>query len=135
MVNHQNRLVSSVVPQGSVLGSLLFILYVNDLPSQVKSYCKLFADDAKLYKDLQNSEDFKMIQDDLDQGSKLTVASSKFATLKKSHLLPVKNVGSKKLLTGNSVVKVISLKTKPIFTEIILVFISQNTIPYGQRHY
>ena len=44
--------VSSGVPQGSVLGPLLFILYVNDLPSQVSSFCKLFADDAKLYKDL-----------------------------------------------------------------------------------
>ena len=31
--------------------------------------------------------------------------------------------------------KVISWKNKPIFTEIILVFIRQNTIPYDQRHY
>ena len=41
------------------------------------------------------------------QGSKLKVASSKFATWK-SHLLPIEKVGSKKLLPGNSVVKVIS---------------------------
>ena len=40
------------------------------------------------------------------QGSKLTVASSKFAT-KKSHLPPVKHVGSKKLLPWNSVMEVI----------------------------
>ena len=60
--------VSSGVPQGgSVLGPLvlLFILYVNDLPHEVKSYCKLFADDVKLYKDLQNFEDFETIQNDL----------------------------------------------------------------------
>ena len=53
--------VSSGVPQGSVLGPLLFILYVNDLPAQVNSFCKLFADDAKLYKDLQNLEDFESL--------------------------------------------------------------------------
>ena len=57
--------VSSGIPQGSVLGPLLFILYVNDLPSEVSSFCKLFADDAKLYKDLQNLEDFEMIQNDI----------------------------------------------------------------------
>ena len=57
------------------------------------------------------------------QGSKITVASSKFAT-RKSHLLPAKNVSSKKLLPRNSVMKVITL---PV--------IRQNTIPYGQRHY
>ena len=62
------------------------------------------------------------------------INSSKFAT-GKSHLLPAKNVGSKKLLPGNSVIKVISWKNKPIFTEITLPIIRQNTIPYGQRHY
>ena len=64
------------------------------------------------------------------QGSKLTEASSKYAT-SKSHLLPLKNVGSKKSLPGNSVLKVVSWKNKPIFLEIILIFIRQNTIPYG----
>ena len=42
-----------------------YSLYVNDLPSEVSSFCKLFADDAKLYKDLQNLEDFEMIRNDI----------------------------------------------------------------------
>ena len=45
----------------------------------------------------------------LKQGLKLTVASGKLATWK-SHLLPIEKAGSKKLLPGNSVVKVISGK-------------------------
>ena len=59
--------LSSGVPQGSILGPLLFIMYVNDLVDQVNSFCKLFADDAKLYKDLQNLKDFETIQDDLNK--------------------------------------------------------------------
>ena len=65
--------VSSGVPQGSVLGPLLFIMYVNDLPDEVQSFTKLFADDAKLYKDLQNLEDFEMIQDDLNKLCQWTI--------------------------------------------------------------
>ena len=42
--------VTSGVPQGSVLGPTLFILYVNELPELVQGQIKLFADDAKIYR-------------------------------------------------------------------------------------
>ena len=48
-----------------MLGLLLFILYINDLPEIVKSHCKLSADDAKIYKEINDVEDFEDIQDDL----------------------------------------------------------------------
>ena len=48
-VNSNSTPVSSGVPQGSVLGPILFLVYTNDLPEQVSSRVRLFADDTAIY--------------------------------------------------------------------------------------
>ena len=54
--------VSSGIPQGSILGPLLFIIYINDLSNDAKCTCKIFADDTKIY-DTDNNH--TLIQNDL----------------------------------------------------------------------
>ena len=58
--------VLSGVPQGSVLGPILFILFVNDMDLVVSSKILKFADDAKLYLQLKNEKSAAQLQDDLD---------------------------------------------------------------------
>ena len=58
--------VTSGIPQGSVLGPLLFILYINDLPDCVQNEVRMFADDTKLFKEVENISTCPL-QDDLDR--------------------------------------------------------------------
>ena len=57
--------VTSGVPQGSVLGPALFLVYINDLPECVKSTPRLFADDCLLYRVIKSREDAELLQLDL----------------------------------------------------------------------
>ena len=59
--------VVSGVPHGTVLGSLLFSLHINDTMSDIESEIRLFADDCVCYREIKDMEDTLKLQKDIDR--------------------------------------------------------------------
>ena len=58
--------VISGVHQGTILGPLPFLTYINDLPNNIHSSIRLFADDCVLYREIKNEIDSQELQRDLN---------------------------------------------------------------------
>ena len=54
--------VLSGIPQGSILGPILFTIFINDISENIQSYCRIFADDTKIY---NLTSDCKVLQEDV----------------------------------------------------------------------
>lgn len=59
--------VTSGIPQGSVIGPMLFVIYINDLPSVCSSEVRLFADDTKLFNRSDKPDAASILQEDLNR--------------------------------------------------------------------
>ena len=80
--------VRSGVPQGTVLGLLMFLLYINDIGDHLNhSTIRLFADDCLLYRTISNQDDADRLQDDLDKLQEWTETWQMNFNAKKCYLL------------------------------------------------
>ncbi|CAH8567706.1 unnamed protein product [Dicrocoelium dendriticum] len=83
--------ISSGVPQGSVLGPLLFLVYINDLPDNIQSSMQIFADDAKIWRVIHSTSDCALLQNDLDRINKWADINHLPLNPAKCHLLSLRS--------------------------------------------
>jgi len=79
--------VLSGIPQGSVLGPLFFIIYINDLSLLMKNKILLFADDTKIYTTISCSHPISTLQKDIDMCVKWSLSWQLPFNTSKSNLL------------------------------------------------
>jgi len=91
--------VISGVPQGTVLGPLLFLLYINDITDGIQSDIRLFADDCILYRVIKTSDDTSRLQEDIDRLHFWTKNWQMNFNTKKCHVLSISRKREKPVLT------------------------------------
>ena len=83
--------VTSGVPQGSVLGPTLFLIYIDDLSNNIQSKVRLFADDTIVYRTIRNQQDAEILQEDLKRLEEWEHQWQMDFNVTKCHVLSVTN--------------------------------------------
>ena len=95
--------ITSGIPQGSVLGPVLFLVFINDLPEAIEVLMKLFADDAKIYAVVSNNRE-NLVQTSLNRAVNWARIWRMFFNTSKCHHLHVgkHDTGIRYTMTANN---------------------------------
>ena len=99
--------VTSGVPQGTVLAPLLFLCFVNDIPLNVTSKIRLYADDILLYRRITSHEDCTLLQNDINNLIKWSINWQLLFNFDKCEFLRITNKLSPTVTTYNMESKII----------------------------
>ena len=88
--------VTSGVPQGTVLGPCLFLLYINDIDDNISSTVRLFADDCVIYRVIRSAADQLKLQQDLDKLVDWSQSWQMEFNVKKCAIMNISNSSNKK---------------------------------------
>ena len=99
------------MPQGTVLGPLLFLCHINDLPDSVTSNVRLFADDCLLYKEIKTFTDHLELQEDLKNLETWAVTWGMRFNASKCYILSIKPKSSFIYKLNDTILK--NVKTNP----------------------
>ena len=111
------RRIYAGVPQGSVLGPLLFLIYINDICKEMKSLVQLYADDTSLFRVIKNKNIISAVNDINDDLSVIQRWSRQWLV---------------EVSTAKSVAMIISKKNIPSFT--MPIFFGNVTLEYVSCH-
>ena len=91
----QEAPVLSGVPQGTVLGPLLFLIFINDITENVSSQIRLFADDCLIYREIWSPSYCSLLQKDLDTLVKWSKTWGMMFNIKKCNVISITNATKK----------------------------------------
>ena len=90
-------IVTSGVPQGSILGPLLFAIFINDITKNLSSNVLMYADDLKIFRRINNFEDCLELQDDIDKFQNWSIYNLLPVNARKCYVMSLTNKTSKVL--------------------------------------
>ena len=100
-VSSSSITLTSGVPQGTVLGPLLFILYLNDLQEGISSQVRLLADDCILYREINTLNDCQDLQKDVNSLCNWESKWHMKFNIDKCYIMHVAHKGNPLLMTYN----------------------------------